>query len=166
MHENTPWEGLRLLIRKAEEKDIADIARLLLQVAAVHNSIRPDLFVKGGRKYGDAQLKSILSDEETPVFVAEIGGKVRGYAFCVFQRHRNDGALVDFDALYVDDLCVDGDARGKGIGSALFEYVKEFARKNGCYEVTLNVWEGNDAARAFYEKQGMTVQKTYMELKL
>jgi ribosomal protein S18 acetylase RimI-like enzyme len=32
--------------------------------------------------------------------------------------------------------------------------------------VTLNVWEGNDSARAFYDKMGFTVRKTVMEKKL
>ena len=33
----------------------------------------------------------------------------------------------------------------------------------GCYEVTLNVWEGNDTARRFYEKMGMVTKETQME---
>ena len=33
----------------------------------------------------------------------------------------------------------------------------------GCYEVTLNVWEGNDTARRFYEKMGMVPKETQME---
>lgn len=33
----------------------------------------------------------------------------------------------------------------------------------GCYEVTLNVWEGNDIARRFYEKMGMVPKETQME---
>ena len=43
------------------------------------------------------------------------------------------------------------------------DYIREYAKELGCYEVTLNVWEGNDSAKAFSEKCGMKVQKTYME---
>ena len=32
-----------------------------------------------------------------------------------------------------------------------------------CYEITLNVWEGNDAARAFYDRMGMKPKETQME---
>ena len=45
----------------------------------------------------------------------------------------------------------------------IFEHVKEEAKKMGCYEVTLNVWEGNDTARRFYEKMGMVPKETQME---
>ena len=48
--------------------------------------------------------------------------------------------------------------------SLLFDYVKEYAKARGCYDVTLNVWEGNANARAFYEKKGMFVKETQMEI--
>lgn len=48
--------------------------------------------------------------------------------------------------------------------SILYKYVLEYAKSIGCYDVTLNVWEGNDNARAFYEKVGMFVKETQMEV--
>ena len=155
-----------MLIRRANDNDIPFLNKLLYQVAAVHHAIRPDLFRSGAKKYTDAQMKEILLDDETPVFLAEDGGEKLGYAFCLFQRHRNDGALNDFDALYIDDLCVDEAARGKHVGTALFDFVRRFAQENGCRCVTLNVWTGNDSARAFYDKRGMKPQKTMLELQL
>ena len=71
--------------------------------------------------------------------------------------------MVPFDSLFIDDLCVDQNIRGKHVGQKLFEHVKEEAKKMGCYEVTLNVWEGNDTARRFYEKMGMVPKETQME---
>ena len=53
---------------------------------------------------------------------------------------------------FIDDLCVDQEARGQHIGESLFEYVKSEAKQLGCYEVTLNVWAGNTPAEKFYEK--------------
>ena len=45
------------------------------------------------------------------------------------------------------------------IGTKLYNYVIDFARKSGCYNVTLNVWAGNDGAMKFYERIGFKVQK-------
>ncbi len=70
---------------------------------------------------------------------------------------------MQFDTLYIDDLCVDANTRGMPIGQALFEHVKKEAKRMGCYDVTLNVWEGNDSARHFYEKMGLRVKETQME---
>ena len=52
------------------------------------------------------------------------------------------------------------------LGKLRQRYVKEFAKKNGCYDITLNVWEGNDSAKAFYEAMGFKVLKYGMEIVL
>ena len=49
------------------------------------------------------------------------------------------------------------------MGKALYNYVLDYAKGEGCYNVTLNVWALNDNARGFYEALGMQVQKIGME---
>jgi ribosomal protein S18 acetylase RimI-like enzyme len=106
---------------------------------------------------------AIFDNPDTPVFVYEREGAVLGYAFCVL-RHQESGALMPLMTLYLDDLCVLESARGLHIGTALFEYVKAYAKEKGCHNITLHVWKGNPGAKAFYEAQGMTPQYTSMEL--
>ena len=71
--------------------------------------------------------------------------------------------LTDIRTLYIDDLCVDETKRGMHIGTDLLAYVKSFAKAQGCYNVTLNVWALNTEAYRFYEKAGMHIQKFSME---
>ena len=154
-----------MFIRRAVSKDIPEIARLLYQVNNVHADIRPDLFVHDLRKYTDAEIEAIIKNDETPVFVCyeDVNSDVLlGYCFAVFEK-KHGHSLQPVKTLYLDDICVDEEARGKHVGTEIFSYVKEFAKKNGCYDMTLNVWEGNDAARRFYESMGMGIQKTVME---
>lgn len=154
----------KLNICRAEKKHIPAIVNLLHQVCLVHHEGRPDLFKKGTRKYTDSQLEKILKDDSKPVFVAESeSGDVAGYAFCIFQQHENDNILTPVKTLYIDDLCVDENCRGQGIGSALYHSVLDFASSQGCYNVTLNVWACNEKAMAFYKAMGLSVQKTGME---
>lgn len=150
------------MVRKACPADTQRIMSLLLQVGAVHHGLRPDLFRGGTTKYGEAELLSLLVDDASPVFVYD-DGEVRGYAFCQITEVRGDRLLHDMKTLYIDDICVDESARGRHIGSALYEYVRRYARGAGCGCITLNVWEGNDAARSFYDSMGMRVRKTMME---
>ena len=152
-----------MIIRKAEEKDIARIDDLLLQVLRIHNSVRPDIFKPETRKYTDDELKELITDPERPIFVAEVDGRVEGYAFCIFQQNVDNNILTDIRTLYIDDLCVDEKCRGKGVGKKLYQYVIDYAKQSGCYNVTLNVWEGNDTARSFYEAMGLGYQKYVME---
>ena len=152
-----------MIIRRAVEADIPVIDKLLYQVHKIHSDIRPDLFNKGTKKYTDEELRSIIADELTPVFVAEKDGMVSGYAFCIHQQHINDNNLTDIRTLYIDDLCVDEASRGMHVGRALYDHVVSYARENGYYNVTLNVWAGNDSAMRFYESVGLKVQKVGME---
>ena len=56
--------------------------------------------------------------------------------------------------------------RGKHVGTKLIEYVKNFAKDNGYYNVTLNVWACNESAMKFYEKNGFECLKLGMEMKM
>lgn len=152
------------MVRKAEKKDIKGIMELLHQVNMVHHVIRPDLFKPNTTKYSEAELEALLSDGSKPVFVFDSEGKVLGHAFCQVSEVSNHQLLQDVKTLYIDDICVDESARGRHVGKTLYEFVIDYARSIGCYNITLNVWEGNDPAMSFYRNMGMKVQKTGMEV--
>ena len=152
------------MIRKAQKKDIPKIGDLLSQVDLVHYNGRPDIF-KIGRKYSDDELVELLCDKERPILVSvNESDEVMGYCFCIFKQHLNNPVLTDIKTLYIDDLCVDKNLRGKHIGKELYEAAVNLAKENGCYNLTLNVWNCNPSAMRFYEAQGLIPQKTEMEL--
>lgn len=152
-------------IRRAKEKDMDRINELLRQVCMVHHKGRPDLFQgENNRKYTNEQLREIIHDDQRPIFVAvDETDLVTGYAFCIFQQHLGDNILTDIKTLYIDDLCVDENIRGQHIGKSLYEYVLKFAKEQGCYNLTLNVWCCNETAMRFYENCGLKPQKIGME---
>ena len=131
------------MIRRAKEEDLPYLNKLLYQVHKVHHDVRPDLFKEGTKKYTDTELIALIHDDLKPIFVFETNNEILGYAFCVHIEHINDNNLTDIKTLYIDDLCVDENARGQHIGTKLYEYVLDYARKQGYYEVTLNVWADN-----------------------
>ncbi len=149
-------------IRRADKRDMDKIKDLLNQVLTVHHNGRPDLFKANCRKYTDSELEELIKDDARPIFVADEDG-VLGYAFCVIKETKNNNILTDIKTLYIDDLCVDENIRGKHVGTALYNYVKEYAKEIGCYNVTLNVWSCNESAQQFYEGQGLKPQKTTLE---
>lgn len=152
-------------IRNAEKKDTQQILNLLRQVLELHAAIRPDLFIPGTTKYTADELNSIFTNPSRQTYVAvDENDAVVGYAFCEIKEHMQSNNIVPHTELYIDDLCVDRSARGRQIGKQLFLHVQETARQMGCYEITLNVWAGNDGASAFYDKMGMKPQSTRMEL--
>lgn len=155
---------MEIQIRRADETDMEGINNLLFQVLMVHHKGRPDLFKEGSKKYTDEELKAMLHDDHTPIFVAvNEENQVAGYAFCIFQQHIGNHILTDIKTLYIDDLCVDENIRGQHIGKQLYEHVVQFAKEQACYNVTLNVWSLNEAAMKFYQACGLVPQKVGME---
>lgn len=154
-----------MLIRRAEITDIPDILRLLVQVCNIHQDIRPDIFKRDGVKYTESDLRELLTDESRPVWCAVEDERFLGYCFCQWKEYRHSSVSTDRKELYIDDLCVDEAARGKGVATELFRYVTAVAKSEGANFITLNVWEGN-SARNFYDKMGMTPRKTTLELSL
>jgi GNAT superfamily N-acetyltransferase len=89
-------------------------------------------------------------------------------------RHNNESvgaAAVAFDTSGVDmlegrrdlavlwDIRVHPDARGKGIGSLLFQAVEEWARSRDCKELKVETQNINIPACRFYERQGCLLRK-------
>ena len=154
-------------IRHAQDKDIERLISLLQEVLEIHATIRPDIFISGTTKYTREELLEKIANDDEPIYVAvDDNDEVKGYAFCILREQPFSTNMVPFKSMYIDDLCVDSTCRGKHIGEQLFEYVKEEAKKLGCYEVTLNVWEGNDPAISFYKNMGMMVKEYQMEFVL
>ena len=152
--------------RCAQPSDIPRLLELLDQVLHIHHLGRPDLFRPHGSKYTDSQLREILENPNRPIYVLCQDGMVLGYAFCILHQITGDSCLEDQSYLYIDDLCVDAAYRGQGLGSKLLAYVREQARAMGCGSLTLNVWEKNESAKSFYEKEGFSIQKYGMEIKI
>ena len=153
-----------MMIRRAKNTDINGLNKLLYQVLMVHHNGRPDLFRANVKKYTDEELMEIIADDDRPIFVGvDENEEVLGYAFCIFEYHKDSHVLTDVKTLYIDDLCVDEDKRGMHIGKRLYEYVLAFAKEQGCYNVTLNVWSCNESAMKFYESCGLVPQKVGME---
>lgn len=151
-------------IRRAQIKDIPAIIKLLSEVLELHAAIRPDIFKPGTTKYTNDELAKLIKDDQKPIYVAvNDEDKVLGYVFTQLQEQPFSTNMVQFKSLFIDDLCVDSAARSQGVGRALLDFVKEEGKRLGCYEITLNVWAGNDSAIRFYEKNGLKTKETTME---
>lgn len=153
-----------MTIRLANEKDLEEIKNLLFQVNNVHAEGRPDIFIKNAKKYKDEEILAQLHDKTKVIFAyADENNKLIGYAFCQIQLHESITNMYPIKTLYIDDLCVDENHRRQHIGKNLLDHAIKWAKLNSFHNVSLNVWECNPSAKAFYEKMGLQVQKTTLE---
>ena len=89
-------------IRKAQKSDMKKIMILLNEVLELHAKIRPDIFISGTTKYTEDELLNIISNENTPVFVAcDDNNCVLGYAFCIMKKQPFSTNMRDFKTLFI-----------------------------------------------------------------
>ncbi len=89
-------------------------------------------------------------DPGTLLLIAEFDEAPRGYIFVTTR--------VDFFTNephgHIEVLAVEADAAGRGIGKELVRAAEGWARERGYRAMTLNVFAGNEAARAVYDRLG------------
>ncbi|WP_155971032.1 GNAT family N-acetyltransferase [Streptococcus ruminantium] len=151
-----------MTIRIANQSDIPSLVGLLQDILHIHHQARPDIFKSSGQKFSEADLIDLLEQPNKPVFVYELDGQVVGHLFCELSSVKN-GTLEPIKTLFIDDLCVANSVRGQRIGEQLYDFAFSYAKEQGCYNVTLDVWADNTRAVRFYERLGMKPQKLRME---
>lgn len=153
------------MIRLAKEEDIPRLQELLGQILIVHHQVRPDIFKSKGSKFTNDELEAVINDSTKPIFVYEDeNGCTLGHIFLIIQDiSENNGPQKAHKSLFIDDLCVDKEARGQKIGEKLYQFALDYAKEQGCYNVTLHVWNDNAGALRFYERLGMRPRYTEME---
>ena len=101
--------------------------------------------------------------ETEAIIVAEQEGMVCAVSVFLERTYQNS-THVKRRVLFVDTMAVDEEYRGKGIGTEMFDYLKEVAKNRKCDGIELQVNAKNAAAKRMYEKCGFTEKSINMEL--
>ena len=153
-----------MTIRSAQPNDIPALLGLLEQILSVHHQVHPDIFKESDGKYSEEELEQLMAQDKTPIFVYEnADGQILGHLFVTIKEVSDNPVLQPIKSLFIEDLCVDQAVRGQKIGDQLYQFAVNYAREIGCYNLTLNVWNDNEGALRFYQRQGMKPQETVME---
>jgi GNAT superfamily N-acetyltransferase len=132
-------------IRSAERADGPALVRLVRGLAEFEQLPPPD----------DEAARRLIGDAFGPqprfdVLLAEVAGEVRGYAL-FFETYSTFRAAP---SLWLEDLFVDSDVRGRGVGVALMRAVARIAAARGCQRFEWTVLDWNERARRFYQSLG------------
>ncbi len=130
-----------MLIRDVQAGDYAGWRRLWDGYLAFYGVDLPEAVT--------AQTWARLMDAASPVNarLAIEGGAVLGFAI----HHHHPSTWVIGNDGYLEDLFVDGGARGRGVGRALLDDLLELARARGWARVYWHTDQGNAPARALYD---------------
>ena len=153
-------------IRFARESELERINELRKQVNDIHVEGKPEVFKPGFTQELRDYIHEIWSDPEKEIIVADIDGKICGFAILNHVNRPENPFMKERDFLDVDEFCVDRDCRRQGIASKLIAFIKNHAKERGFSRIELNMWEFNQDALAFYEAVGFETYRRYMEMKV
>jgi GNAT superfamily N-acetyltransferase len=147
---------VEFIIRQAEENDaallldfirrLADYEKRLHEVSATEEDIRSVIF---DRKVAEA-------------IIADYKGEPAGFA--VF--FHNFSTFLGKPGIYIEDLFVCPEFRGRGLGKRLFSYIAQLAVQRNCGRVEWTVLTWNEPAISFYKKIGAIPKDEWMLYKL
>lgn len=131
-------------IREASQDDLPAMSELLHQLFAIEKDFTPDYTCQ------HRGLELLMQYDTAQLFVAEIDGQIVG--MCSVQIHIS--TVLGTNVGLVEDVVVDVDHRGKGVGSALMQTLEHWAERQGLGRLQLQADKDNGPALCFYRQQG------------
>ncbi|MES2374535.1 MAG: GNAT family N-acetyltransferase [Bacteroidota bacterium] len=143
---------METLIRRAEKKDCVRLLELIQELADYEKA--PQEVTVSLEHFEESGFG------EKPVwwaFVAEINGKVEGFALYYIRYSTWKG-----QCLYLEDFLVTEKLRGLGAGKLLFDRVIEEAKERGYNRMVWQVLDWNEPAINFYKKYNATLDPEWV----
>lgn len=147
---------MELRIRKAEAGDMPSVLELIIELAVFEKE--PDAVIVTTEDLVEAGFGE---NKQFDCFVAELEDEIVGMALVYFRFSTWKGRT-----LHLEDLVVKESMRGKGVGTALYRKVMEFAAEEGVKRVNWVVLDWNTPAIKFYEQTGATILSNWWQVEM
>lgn len=148
-------------IRTAKVEDYSAVEDIMKQVHQLHVHWRPDVYKQQETILPLEEFEQAI--KEQAFFVAEGEGCIVGILGLMY-RHVETPVHVTKDIIFIDSMAVKEQYRGKGIGHAFFDFLKELKEEKGYDTIELQVNAKNQAAYTMYKNYGFTEKSINMEL--
>jgi len=145
------------IIKKATEEDInEDVINIQLKAYRFHQKERPDVFDDLPDEKLIRGYKNVAKYYDVLLVIDE--GKTVGLLTYEIK------SLTDILYLYIEEIYIEEEYRGKGYAKALLEEAKKIAKENKCQRIELTCWTFNENAIKMYNKLGYKEQKISYEM--
>ena len=152
--------------RFARKEDLPRVNELRRQVNDLHVAGRPETFKPGFCDELRNYLFTIWKNPNQQIVVAEIEGKVCGFAILNHIDRPENPFMFERDFLDIDEFGVDENSRRQRAASEMIRFIRDWAKEQGFRRLELNMWTFNRSALAFYEAAGFSTYRRYMEIHL
>ena len=154
-------------VRSAKPGDGGAIAWLTAEIQKIHNRALPEIFrLPHDGLFPSEKLSALLQNKDCIVAVAEECDEITGYIYGEVMRRGTNEFRNPETFIYVHQIGVCEEARGRGTGTALLSFVEERARAIGANSIRLDYWAFNELGRSFFEARGFSPLQIMMRKKL
>ncbi|GAA0084307.1 GNAT family N-acetyltransferase [Clostridium sp. CTA-7] len=139
---DTDMENLK--IREAIEDDTQLILSLIKEIAEYENMSNEVIAT------GETLRESIFENNRAEVVLVDLDNKTIGYAVYFY----NFSTFIGRNGLYIEDIFIKKEARGKGIGKEIFKFLGKKAKEEGCKRMEWTCLNWNEPSIKFYKSLG------------
>jgi len=152
-------------IRKATPADLPQIKILYSLLFEQLANYEPDYLQPALQD--EAFLQQVVAAADNFVaFIYTIDGEAKGFAIAKLEESPPYNCFVPLKCMYLMDIVVDQNMRGKGIGKALIDRIKQWAKEQEADYLELSVLAKNTLAEALYLREGFETFSKSMRMKI
>ena len=149
-------EEIQVEIRPAVKQDVPTILRFISELAA-YEHLEEEVVAT------EALLQEwIFVKKKAEVLLAEIAGKPVGFALFF----HNFSTFLGRSGIYLEDLYVLPEARGRGVGTMLLQRLAAIALERGCGRLEWSCLDWNRPSIAIYRSLGACPMKDWTVYRL
>ncbi|MEG0283884.1 MAG: GNAT family N-acetyltransferase [Erysipelotrichales bacterium] len=152
-----------LEFKEIEINDYEEFKLISEEILDKHIKNRPDIYKKGNPLSNEYFL-FLLNDEDTISIKAVYDNKIVGISVIEIKDAPISPIVHEREFAFIDTFGVLKEYQGQGIGQRLFDKSIEYIKMMGINKVELLVWEFNEQAIKFYEKNTMNTLNRTLEL--
>ena len=156
MTENQYPEKAMFSIRAAVENDVSLILQFIIELSE-YEKLRHEVVATEEKLH-----ESLFEKKMAEVLIAEFGNEPVGFALFF----NNYSTFLGQPGIYLEDLYIKPEMRGKGFGKLLFRHVAKLAAERNCGRFEWACLNWNEPAIEFYTKQGAVPQNDWTVYRL
>ena len=152
-------------IRKATPADLPQIKILYSLLFEQLANYEPDYLQPALQD--EAFLQQVVAAADNFVaFIYTIDGEAKGFAIAKLEESPPYNCFVPLKCMYLMDIVVDQNMRGKGIGIELIDRIKQWAKEQEADYLELSVLAKNTLTEALYLREGFETFSKSMRMKI
>lgn len=140
------------IVRPSETEELLSLSRKTFYDAFEHLNNKDDFEAYTSLAFTHAKLLSEVENPNSQFYFAIIDNEKVGYIKLNYSSAQTE--MQDENAIEVERIYVLASQQGKNIGNQLLDFAINKAKDEGKHFIWLGVWEHNQAAQRFYERNG------------